>query len=338
MFGEQRTRTLLGPADPVRDRAVAPPRLSARDLIARAEAAVEPVPGPRHARPRRWLVLAAVAGAVAVATGAAVVVHTFGASTVDKQQFAGPPPGTGTVLVPVAYQYGPGAPPAGDQLRALAARLVDAPYDNHAGRYTYHHTKVWGDPVVGYGPYVMGIASEQQIWQAADGTGRQSTRQLEPQYPDQKSRDYWQRNLKNGAIDATSAPNSYPLPPQDLPPLPSDRARLRELLDVQYGAGAVPKMLAMVYGQYAVPRQTRAEILRILADVPGFVWRGAVTDRAGRPGVAITFDDPEHGQQQLLVFDPDTGALLAQELLTLTPHRISTYLLILATDRTDQLG
>ncbi|WP_255511200.1 hypothetical protein [Micromonospora sp. WP24] len=83
----------------------------------------------------------------------------------------------------------------------------------------------------------------------------------------------------------------------------------------QLGAAqrTVVKQLGGLYGLYVVPRRTRAEILRVLADVPGFRWRGQVVDRAGRKGVAITFDDREHDQQSLLIFAPETGELLAYE-------------------------
>ncbi|MEH0822574.1 MULTISPECIES: hypothetical protein [unclassified Micromonospora] len=111
-----------------------------------------------------------------------------------------------------------------------------------------------------------------------------------------------------------------------------------ELLKVRYGAGAASKEVSTVYGRYVVPRRTRAEILRVLADVPGFLWRGQVTDRAGRKGVAVTFDDREHHAQSLLIFDPNTGELLAHELLTLAPVRLSAYQLVLDTAWTDRIG
>jgi hypothetical protein len=314
---------------------VPPPRLSARDLIDRAQASGELVVGRRHTRPTRRLVLAA--GAVAVAAGAAGVVHTFDTSTPDSPKITSPPgPQPGPVLVPVAYQFESAASSAGPQLRALAAKLVDAPYDNKTGRYMYHHTKGWGDPVMtsADGRYHVAWADETKVWQAADGTGRQEMTILEPQFPDQQSREYWAGNL----------PTGYPkrdviqLSPEDLAPPPSGRAQLSEMLKVRFGASAASKEVSTVYGRYVVPRQTRAEILRVLADVPGFLWRGEVTDRAGRKGVAITFDDREHDARSLLIFDPKTGELLAHERLTLSPVRISAYQVILDTDWTDQLG
>ena len=83
--------------------------------------------------------------------------------------------------------------------------------------------------------------------------------------------------------------------------------------------------------------QARA-VLRVLADLPGFRWRGQVTDRAGRAGMAVTVDDREHDAQSLLIFDPGTGELLAHERLTLSPVRISSYQVILDAGRTDRMG
>ncbi|TDC82492.1 hypothetical protein E1193_11635 [Micromonospora sp. KC606] len=338
MFGEQRTRALLKPIDPARHSTIAPPRLSAHDLINRAEAIAEPVAPRRQARPTRRLVL--TAGTLAVAVGAVAIAQTFGPNGPDTSQIASPPGADpGVVLVPVAYGSGAGA--AGSQLRALASRLATTEYDNRTGRYMYHHTKTWGDPVMtsADGRHHVAFADDTKVWQAVDGTGQQVTVQLEPQYPDQESRNYWQRNLKpKAAASATHAPDSFPLPPMDLAPLPSGRAQLNDLLKVRFGAGAVSNEVSMVYGRYVVPRQTRAEILRVLAEVPGFLWRGEVTDRAGRKGVAITFDDRDNNAQSLLIFDPNTGELLAHERLTLSPVRISSYQVILDTAWTDRLN
>ncbi|MEU5566914.1 CU044_5270 family protein [Micromonospora musae] len=336
MFGVERTRTLLKPIDPARYGGVAPPRLSARDLIDRAEATAGPVAHRRPARPTRRLVL--TAGTLAVAAGAAAVVQTVRGSSETGETAS--PAEPGLVLVPVAY--GSDASDAGDRLRALAGRLVDAEYDNHTGRYMYHHVKSWGDGVMisAEGRPLVSFAREFELWQAPDGTtGKQVTIRMEPQFPDQESRDYWQRNHKPGpTASVTHDPRSDFLPPMQIPPLPSDRAQLAGLLHTKYGGGAVVKQLGGLYGLYVVPRHTRAEILRVLADVPGFRWRGEVTDRAGRKGVAITFDDREHDQQSLLIFDPETGELLAHEVLSLSPVRIGMYQLILRTGWTEQLG
>ncbi|MDG4778698.1 CU044_5270 family protein [Micromonospora sp. WMMD961] len=332
MFGAERTRTLLGPADPARNAAVGPPPVSARELIDRA-GATETVAGRRRVRPTRRLVLAA--GTLAVAAGAVTVLQPFGGATPDT------PRGPGSVLVPVAYQFDADPPAAGPQLRMLADKIEDAAYDHQIGRYMYHHTKVWGDPVMtaADGRHQVAFPHETKIWQAADGTGNQATVQLEPEYPDQESRDYWQReSAGRPAVTGTPAPSVIPLPPMEIRPLSADPSELPELLKVEHGAGAASKEVSTLYGRYVVPRATRAAVLRVLADVHGFRWRGQVTDRAGRNGVAVTFDDREHDAQSLLIFDPNTGDLLAHERLTLSPARISSYKVILDVAWTDRVG
>ncbi|MEV4498771.1 CU044_5270 family protein [Micromonospora arborensis] len=336
MFGAERTRTLLSPADPARTAAVEPPLVSARELIDRA-GATETVAGRRRAHPTRRLVL--TAGTLAVAAGAVTVLQPFGEGAPDTP--GEPAAAAGLVLVPVAYQFDADPPAAGPQVRMLADKIKDAAYDHQSGRYMYHHTKVWGDPVMtsADGRHHVAFASETKLWQAADGTGNQIRIQLEPQYPDQESRDYWQRErVGRPAATGTPAPDVIPLPPEELRPLSADPSELREQLKVEYGAGAASKWVSTLYERYVVPRATRAAVLRVLADVPGFRWRGQVTDRAGRNGIAVTFDDREHDQQSLLVFDPKTGELLAYELLTLSPVRISSYTVILDAARTDRVG
>ncbi|MEK8108499.1 CU044_5270 family protein [Micromonospora sp. M12] len=225
------------------------------------------------------------------------------------------------MLVPVAYQFDADPPAAGPQLRALADKIKDAGTTTGAGA-TCITTRRCGRPVMtsADGRHSVAFADETKVWQAADGTGEQMSTQLEPQYPDPESRDYWQhRHDSRPAAGGTPAPAAIPLPPMELTPPPADTSQLRELLKIEYGAGAASKEVSTLYARYVVPRAARAEILRVLADVPGFRWRGQVTDRAGRNGVAVTFDDREHDAQSLLIFEPTTGELLAHERLTLSP-------------------
>jgi hypothetical protein len=341
MSTERATRILFEPHDPARDLPVAPPRLTAHDLIVRAEAGPEPMPAgrPRHPAPVRRLALSA--GAVAVAVAAAVALHTFAAapnpSIVEGPSIGGPNGNpTDVVLVPIAYEYNADAPAAGAQLRALADHLVDAPLDGHTGRYTFHHSRVTGDPrMTSPDGHSVAFADDTKSWIAADGPGRQVMTELGRDYPDQASRDYWTPRLP--ATTFPGAPQVTNLPPEPRAPLPTDPAQLRARL------GDNPRdvigNISHLYQLYAIPRATRADILRILADQPQLLWRGTVTDRAGRGGVAVTFDDPVEHDQNLFVFDPHTGELLADELLDTGPERIiSAYILFLSTDLTDQLG
>nr|MDT0663359.1 CU044_5270 family protein [Micromonospora sp. DSM 115978] len=335
MFGERRTRELVGPADPVRHAPTAPPRLSAHDVIGLADASTKPLAG-RDGGPTRRLVL--VAGAAVLLVGAGAVIREAGMPDPQQSETAGSAGNElGPVLVPISYQPDSGGLTAGSQLRELAGRLEDAPYEHRAGRYTCHVIRVWGDPMMTSpdARYSFGYSSERQSWHADDGSGRQVVTQLRPEFPDQESRDYWRRHLE--PTRSAGEPYEVPVPPQAIGPLPSNRAQLAELLRVRDGARPAHKQTVMVFTRFAVPRQTRAEILLILADLPGLQWRGEVTDRAGRKGLGVTFGNDGQGEQNMLIFDPKTGELLADEMLTAAADRVVRYQLFLSTDRVDRI-
>lgn len=104
----------------------------------------------------------------------------------------------------------------------------------------------------------------------------------------------------------------------------------------QRGAGTVFGAVRDVYATQLVPRQTRAAILRILADIDGVSWRGTTKDRAGRDGVAISVAGA--GAEQLLIFDAGTGALLAWDEVQRPVDTVAGATLILDRGRTDTLG
>jgi hypothetical protein len=354
MFGERQIQTLLGPADPARGVTVPPPPCSAPELIARAETTASGEAsggapgqasgggaaqgtGPRHTRPTRRLVL--IAGATAVIAGAGAT------ATVTLRRNAetatGTPNGTGPVLRPIAYQYETDPPPARNYLRTLAGRLAATGYDSHTGRYAYHDYKDWGGmQETSAGGFTMSFVEERRVWVAPDGSGRIRTTLLPPEFPDAASQRYYQQKLGNRPLAQPGRPYD------DLPagmagpgqPLTSDRAELAQELHVDQGGGATAKTIMDKYQVYIVPRAARAQILDILADMPGFVWRGQVTDRAGRAGVAISFDDPQHDQQSILIFAPDTGELYAHEVVSIRERRVSVYTLFLHYGYADQLG
>jgi hypothetical protein len=343
---EERVRALLGPADPARGSAADLPALTAHDLIVRAEAATGPAAGltPRARVSRRALVTGA-AGAAVLGTAGTVWAtrptgprhrpRSAGSPTAAPASASPAPPRLGPVARPVQYEIETGAGPAGDQLRALADRITDAPYDQHTGRYAYHRVKLWGEPesVSPDGRYVMSTVSVVETWEMADGSGRQRSTPLPPEFPDDASRAWWltQPYLPDG-------PATTDLPRQPVTPLPTDATGLADLLDTAYGASAVAEQLSRINYKYVVPRATRAGLLRVLADIPDFVWRGHATDQAGRTGLAISGDDLPHGERNLLIFDPATGGLLAHQLSFIGSNLLKVYELVLATDRTDQPG
>lgn len=65
--------------------------------------------------------------------------------------------------------------------------------------------------------------------------------------------------------------------------------------------------------QQPIPPAAEAAILRLIAETPDLVNRGTVTDRAGRPGVAVSLDATQLGNEYTLIFSSQTGQLLDSE-------------------------
>lgn len=328
MLSTDSTRALLGPADPARGMPTPEPALPATVLIGRAEAT-----SVRRFTPGRAIGLALAATA---AVAAAVVLVPGGEdapprSTTKPPVVAGPRTGdTSLVATPVAFTITTNPPSASAELRALAKRIGEAPYDARTGRYSYVKSKTWGDPTMSSenGKYSLGYTHEDETWHAAHRSGVQRTTMLPYEFPDEASRDYYK---------TMPPPDKAPslMTVDAVGPLPTSRAGLARLLLAGRGTGGIAKAVGTVYSRYPLSRASRAMVLDILADERGFQWRGEVTDRAGRRGVAITGD--ERGGRTVLIFDPATGALLQTEhviLDTPTPT-LSAYHVLLAFDRRD---
>jgi hypothetical protein len=75
-----------------------------------------------------------------------------------------------------------------------------------------------------------------------------------------------------------------------------------------------------------IPGAAEAVLLRQLAAIPGVDNEGTTTDRAGRPGAAVSLDSSYSGEPitYTLIFNPATGALLeSDETLAGPPHRLN---------------
>lgn len=333
MNANQQLRETLGPADPARNVEVTP-TVPAAQVIRRAESRHRPAYAPSARRPRiRGRAAVSTLAAAAVATLAVVTLWPAGdgdRSVPPSQQAEGV--NLGVVLEPIAYQIQDDqAPPAGPELRKLASTIGAADYDEKSGSYAYHHLRSWGSTrALGPGNRNMSLAQEAWTWSDANGMGVHRTQELQPEFPDEDAKRYWQEVLgREGVRPATSA---SPVDSSGVvgPARPIDPADLSAVLRVDAGAPAVAKAVNDVYRDHVLPLETRRKVIETIADVPGFQWRGGVTDRAGRTGVAVTVDDAERRTQLVLVFNQETGELLAHELVRLgTPRQVLAYNLFL---------
>jgi RNA polymerase sigma-70 factor (ECF subfamily) len=67
------------------------------------------------------------------------------------------------------------------------------------------------------------------------------------------------------------------------------------------------------------PRQ-RAALYEVAAKIPGVELVGRVRDPVGRTGLAVAMTYPSSGTRAMLVIDPETGVLLAEQNVTLADN------------------
>ncbi len=114
------------------------------------------------------------------------------------------------------------------------------------------------------------------------------------------------------------------------------------------GPQATLRSLAAFAQFHYLDLRQRAGMLSVLAGVEGIRLRGKTTDRAGRPGVAVSVDSGRSGSgsvRDVLVLSP-RGELLSHEQITLTPppgvtvprYTVTAYTLYLESERTNDFG
>jgi hypothetical protein len=241
------------------------------------------------ARPRK--IQNGVLGAAIVAELIFLIGHPLFGWGPKRRRFAVTPP---------ALTITPPAPTSGPELlRTLAATAAGQPTPAiHRYRYVHAQTWDWTRQVVRDGP--RPTYPRYRIltsWATARGTGRTLT---------------VQRTAGGFHTDPAASVDADPSVALGRP-----RARLgREL---QLGPRATKSasdqfatVAALTLRQPIAPA-AQAKLLRLLAGDLGVVNAGTVTDRSGRPGVAVAVTtSPTAGPavRTTLILDPSTGALL----------------------------
>jgi hypothetical protein len=210
----------------------------------------------------------------------------------------------------------------------------------------YRHTKSEGAYLSGVGgwpDHPNGIWAlvpvTREIWVGPDGSGRLVETRGEPIWFGPADRAAW---VAAGSVDLRGRPVSDtrfgPTPPgtepgtpqpwpgslyyEDLDALPTEVGALRRVIDARAAAGGgatdyerftiVGDLLRETVGT----PQLRAALYRVAAGLAGVELVGTTTDRAGRTGTAVsmTNDQSSRGlERRVLIFDPDTSMLLAEE-------------------------
>ncbi len=247
----------------------------------------------RHPALRLVAVSAAIVGTltlVAVAVPAVIPGHRSGSA------YAATPP--------LLDYHGSQQSPRGLLLTlAAAARRQPEPA---AGRYDYVRTEGWyldtAQDTAGHIWRSQVDATRREQWIDAAGSGRiEGTR----------------RGVRTDS-SRLYGPGQLGGPP----PLPNDPAAVRaELARRSHGYGTFEWLVAVhdVWLAQVVSPRVQSAMLQALAGLHGLSVKGSVTDRAGRPGVAVTATSALTGTRETytIIFNPHTGAVLDYEEVTL---------------------
>jgi hypothetical protein len=286
------------------------------------------VPVPRTHRFARWPfpVLPSLVWVAIAATFVFLVVRKVDAGS---QALAATP-------APLAYHLPAKAPSGRGLLLQLAAvaKRQSAPV-THPGRpYAYVKDAGWYLVTNVSGEQVNSkvAASTTESWTAPNAFNRSVTTRL----PGNGSR------VSATALGRVTGGSAGPGPP--LLRLSNVPAVVAHQLDIGHprSIGPVERFVSLtdLALNQPIPPGAESAILRVLARSPGLIDSGDVTDRAGRPGVAVSLDSAYSGlpTRYTLIFDPHTGSLLDEEetllgnpgKLNVRPRSVIAYTVFLA--------
>ena len=167
------------------------------------------------------------------------------------------------------------------------------------------------------------VPRTREFWKAPDGWGRIRETVGEPIFLGQRDRIRWEAA---GSLDLARAMNTDvgpgPWPYEHIRRLPPDPQVLSAAIREQASKGGGPPVdvemfviVADLLREPDVSPAMRAALYKVAAEIKGVELVGKVTDRAGRPGVAVARTTNNWGarQRDIVIFDPTTSRLLAEE-------------------------
>jgi hypothetical protein len=253
-------------------------RLAVHRMRAQRFPASAPLPA---ARPRRHLALLTALAVVAAVVGITQAVH--------RPEYA-------QTAVTLHYTPAPQETPV-QELTHLADLAATQPPPPGTGPYNYVRTKSWNlstDMNTRMEILAAHIAvTDREQWAATDGSGRLAITV----------------DGKPSSLTGNYAPGTM------LGNFVTSLTDLKHRNPRATTAGAWIQLIKATWSDQTVTPALQAGLLRTLAGRPGLTLTGTTTDRAGRPGIAVSAQTP--GLRRTLILSPDTGMLLDYEEVTL---------------------
>lgn len=217
--------------------------------------------------------------------------------------------------------------PAGDTLRELAVKALTLPYDS---TQPVQHVVVdsWFSESVdetGGRPVRSILRSVQrESYFLPDDTFRSIERRGDPLDQDGRVTT----PIEPDGPSLTDESFSSPDPGADyVVSLPTEPAALRDVLLDGFGSrvltetpgGALLGQIAALTSSYVMPPRLVSAILHVLAGEPSITLLGATDDRLGREALILSAPAIDGNSQQLLLIDPETGAITGDEVVLVEP-------------------
>ncbi len=284
--------------------------------------AVTPLVSRRRWRAaRRWLVPAA---GVAAAVVLAVTIGLPGRTT------------PALAATPPVLRYGQVAATSMSEAQALAHQCLNRQRSERAApaAFTLRWTE-WSLNTRVDGQVVTSAVVPVQVSlsRRSDGSARLVRRTAPPQFPDRQSRERWEEAGRPAARPVTVAQQQWAPGGFDQASayLPDDPGRLLPVLSRshpidQLGDAEVLVAIADTYRSAALSPAQQAALFVLAASRPGLQAFGHATDRAGRPGYALSVESDYSGlpTRYTAIFDPVTGRLLdLEQTLTRSAGRLN---------------
>jgi hypothetical protein len=212
---------------------------------------------------------------------------------------------------------------------AATARAAVPTRPLEPGQYLYTRSEdaYTSTTVMKAGAFTVLIPHRRESWLGPDNKGWLISHSGTPRFMSPRHREQWialgRPDLGEGDMNLALENSDGPTPPMASLSLPDDPDVLYAQLEREAEGnsnGTNVEMFTLVADNlretFTTPAQ-RAALYEVAARIPGVELVGTVRDPAGRSGTAVAIDGDHNSERHMLIFDPATASLLAEEYVAL---------------------